>query len=44
MTPNSRATVAASAYVGPRAAVYGNSTVSGNARIEDLAWSTAAPR
>jgi hypothetical protein len=35
---DSRATVAASAYVGPRAAVYGNSTVSGNARIEDLAW------
>ncbi|GAA1005846.1 hypothetical protein Aple_040170 [Acrocarpospora pleiomorpha] len=28
----------ASAYVGPRAAVYGNSTVSGNARIEGMAW------
>jgi hypothetical protein len=35
---DSRANVAASAYVGPRAAVYGNSSVSGNARIEDLAW------
>ncbi|MEV0733729.1 DUF6055 domain-containing protein [Polymorphospora sp. NPDC050346] len=35
---DSRANVAATAYVGPRAAVYGNSTVSGNARIEDLAW------
>jgi hypothetical protein len=35
---DARANVAASAYVGPRAAVYGNSTVSGNARIEDLAW------
>ena len=35
---DARATVAATAYVGPRAAVYGNSTVSGNARIEDLAW------
>ncbi|GAA2644941.1 DUF6055 domain-containing protein [Paractinoplanes durhamensis] len=32
------ATVASTAYVGPRAAVYGNSTVSGNARIEGLAW------
>ncbi|AVT35350.1 DUF6055 domain-containing protein [Plantactinospora sp. BB1] len=35
---DSRATVAASAYVGPRAAVYGRATVTGNARIEDLAW------
>nr|MDT0662286.1 DUF6055 domain-containing protein [Micromonospora sp. DSM 115978] len=35
---DARANVAATAYVGPRAAVYGNSTVSGNARIEDLAW------
>jgi hypothetical protein len=32
------ATVAATAYVGPRAAVYGTATVSGNARIEGLAW------
>jgi hypothetical protein len=32
------ANVAASAYVGPRAAVYCNSTVSGNARIEGLSW------
>ena len=32
------ATVASTAYVGPRAAVYGNATVSGNARIEGLAW------
>ena len=32
------ASVASTAYVGPRAAVYGNSTVSGNARIEGLAW------
>ncbi|WP_305785681.1 DUF6055 domain-containing protein [Symbioplanes lichenis] len=35
---DNRATVAATAYVGPRAAVYGSSTVSGNARIEGLAW------
>jgi carbonic anhydrase/acetyltransferase-like protein (isoleucine patch superfamily) len=35
---DNRANVAASAYVGPRAAVYGNSTVSGNARIEGLSW------
>ncbi|MEV0389306.1 DUF6055 domain-containing protein [Nonomuraea sp. NPDC050643] len=35
---DNRANVAATAYVGPRAAVYGNSTVSGNARVEDLAW------
>ncbi len=35
---DNRANVAASAFVGPRAAVFGNSTVSGNARIEDLAW------
>ncbi|MFF3444958.1 DUF6055 domain-containing protein [Streptosporangium sp. NPDC002721] len=35
---DNRANVPASAYVGPRAAVYGNSTVSANARIEDLAW------
>jgi hypothetical protein len=35
---DARANVASTAYVGPRAAVYGNSTVSGNARIEDLAW------
>jgi hypothetical protein len=35
---DNRATVAATAYVGPRAAVYGTSTVSGNARVEDLAW------
>ena len=32
------ANVSASAYVGPRAAVYGNSTVSGNARIDGLSW------
>lgn len=35
---DNRANVASTAYVGPRAAVYGNSTVSGNARIEGLAW------
>jgi uncharacterized protein DUF6055/cellulose binding protein with CBM2 domain len=35
---DSRANVAATAYVGPRAAVYGNSTVNGNARIEGLSW------
>ncbi|MEN3357354.1 MAG: hypothetical protein V7637_1336, partial [Mycobacteriales bacterium] len=35
---DNRANVAATAFVGPRAAVFGNSTVSGNARIEDLAW------
>jgi len=33
-----RANVAASVYVGPRAAVFGDSTVTGNARIEGLAW------
>ncbi|MHB9860567.1 DUF6055 domain-containing protein [Streptomyces sp. YIM S03343] len=32
------ANVAASVYVGPRAAVFGNSTVTGNARIEGLSW------
>lgn len=35
---DSRANVAATAFVGPRAAVFGNSTVSGNARIEDMSW------
>jgi carbonic anhydrase/acetyltransferase-like protein (isoleucine patch superfamily) len=35
---DNRANVSASAYVGPRAAVYGNSTVRDNARIEGLAW------
>ncbi|GKQ35022.1 DUF6055 domain-containing protein [Streptomyces sp. A012304] len=35
---DNRANVAATAYVGPRAAVLGNSTVTGNARIEGLAW------
>lgn len=35
---SNQANVAASAYVGPRAAVFGNSTVSGNARIEGLGW------
>jgi carbonic anhydrase/acetyltransferase-like protein (isoleucine patch superfamily) len=35
---SNQANVASTAYVGPRAAVYGNSTVSGNARIEGLAW------
>lgn len=35
---DNRANVAAGVYVGPRAAVYGNSTVTGNARIEGLAW------
>jgi hypothetical protein len=35
---DNRANVASSAYVGPRAAVFGNSTVTGNARIEGLAW------
>jgi hypothetical protein len=35
---DNRATVASTAYVGPRAAVYGSSRVSGNARIEGLAW------
>jgi carbonic anhydrase/acetyltransferase-like protein (isoleucine patch superfamily) len=35
---DNRANVASTAYVGPRAAVYGSSTVSGNARIEGLAW------
>ncbi len=38
---DNRATVAATAYVGPRAAVLGNSTVGGNARIEGLAWVNA---
>ncbi|MFJ9870401.1 hypothetical protein [Streptomyces sp. NPDC101165] len=33
-----RADVAASVYVGPRAAVFGSSTVTGNVRIEDLSW------
>ncbi|MEU5597622.1 DUF6055 domain-containing protein [Streptomyces sp. NPDC020298] len=32
------ANVASSVYVGPRAAVFGNSTVTGNARIEGLSW------
>ena len=32
------ASVASTAYVGPRAAVFGNSTVSGNAHIEGLSW------
>ncbi|KAK1184033.1 DUF6055 domain-containing protein [Streptomyces sp. NBS 14/10] len=35
---DNRANVAASVYVGPRAAVYGSSTVTGNARIEGLSW------
>jgi hypothetical protein len=35
---DNRANVAATAYVGPRAAVFGNSTVTGNARIEGLSW------
>jgi hypothetical protein len=35
---DNRANVAATAYVGPRAAVFGNSTVSGNARVDDLSW------
>lgn len=35
---DTRATVAATAYVGPRAAVFGNARVSGNARIEGLSW------
>ncbi|MCH5671191.1 DUF6055 domain-containing protein [Streptomyces gilvus] len=35
---DNRANVAASVYVGPRAAVFGASTVTGNARIEGLAW------
>ena len=35
---DNRANVAATAYVGPRAAVFGNSTVRDNARIEGLAW------
>jgi cellulase/cellobiase CelA1 len=35
---DNRANVASTAYVGPRAAVFGNSTVTGNARIEGLAW------
>lgn len=32
------ANVASTVYVGPRAAVFGSSTVTGNARIEGLAW------
>jgi hypothetical protein len=35
---DNRANVASTVYVAPRAAVYGNSTVSGNARILDLSW------
>ena len=35
---DNRANVAATAYVGPHAAVYGSASVTGNARIEDLAW------
>lgn len=35
---DNRATVAATAYIGPRAAVFGTATVTGNARIEGLAW------
>ncbi|MDT0317364.1 DUF6055 domain-containing protein [Streptomyces millisiae] len=35
---DNRANVAASVHVGPRAAVYGNSTLSGNVRVEGLAW------
>jgi hypothetical protein len=35
---DNRANVASTAYVGPMAAVYGNSTVNGNARIEGLSW------
>ncbi|MER6014196.1 DUF6055 domain-containing protein [Streptomyces bluensis] len=35
---DNRANVASTAYVGPRAAVFGNSTVTGNARIEGLSW------
>ncbi|MBU2666250.1 cellulose binding domain-containing protein [Actinoplanes bogorensis] len=38
---DNRASVASTAYVGPRAAVYGNATVGGNARIEGLAWVNA---
>ncbi|MFF5083383.1 DUF6055 domain-containing protein [Actinoplanes sp. NPDC000266] len=41
---DNRATVAPTAYVGPRAAVYGSSTVSGNARIEGLAWVNSGAR
>ncbi|MEU6251469.1 hypothetical protein [Streptomyces sp. NPDC047043] len=36
-----RADVAASVYAGPRAAVFGNSTVTGNARIEGLVWANS---
>ena len=35
---DNRANVASTVYVGPRAAVFGTSTVTGNARIEGLAW------
>lgn len=35
---DSRATVASTAFVGPRAAVYGSARVSDNARIEGFAW------
>lgn len=35
---DNRANVASTVYVGPRAAVFGNSTVTGNARIEGLSW------
>ncbi|MDX3227837.1 DUF6055 domain-containing protein [Streptomyces sp. ME19-01-6] len=35
---DNRANVAASVYVGPRAAVFSGSTVTGNARIEGLSW------
>ncbi|MFG2127394.1 DUF6055 domain-containing protein [Streptomyces sp. NPDC048751] len=35
---DNRANVASSVYVGPRAAVFGSSTVTGNARIEGLSW------
>ncbi|GAB2596052.1 Svx/AvrXca family virulence/avirulence protein [Streptomyces capparidis] len=35
---DNRANVAASVHVGPRAAVLGNSTLTGNVRVEGLAW------
>ncbi|NUP39753.1 MAG: avirulence protein [Streptomyces sp.] len=35
---DNRANVASTVYVGPRAAVYGNSTLTGNVRVEGMAW------
>ncbi|WP_051865764.1 hypothetical protein [Streptomyces griseus] len=35
---DNRPNVASSVHVGPRAAVFGSSTVTGNARVEGLSW------